>query len=278
MFQRLLLKNFKTEALLSTRTNILHRYRGVRSKSYVPGPCPLSELRNQSVAIGVCDESGARRKNAPWAFQLAVNRKDRSSKRTTEEANSTDVIDLASAAAAAPVVRTIGFQHITPEGIIFLTTSSSPDLHDEPASMVYFEGKYPPPPNEKCTQWRTEGIIRAADVELVSQTAPAGSMSQIIASANFKSKDCDGRQAMSDREAFIRETEVVRERLLSGERSSDDTENRTETDEASKPVRVYRFIPYRMEMLESGEIIWERFEWIRNSKGEWSAPKRLLPY
>lgn len=53
-------------------------------------------------------------------------------------------------------------------------------------------------------------------------------------------------------------------------------------EELSRFLYVGRLLPLRMELLISGEVIWERFEWANttsdSSDFRWSAPRRLLPY
>ena len=75
---------------------------------------------------------------------------------------------------------------------------------------------------------------------------------------------------MDDSKAFIQETEAIRERLAAKEVSY---------EEIDAAVAVYRLMPIRMELLESTDHIWDRFEWSRENRWkEWDPPKRLLPY
>ena len=81
----------------------------------------------------------------------------------------------------------------------------------------------------------------------------------------------------------MREVEQLNARL-EGRCGSEGEGEGVDDSEISEAVQVFRLRPHRMELLVSGEIIWERFEWRRLTpageevESDWGKPRRLLPY
>ena len=88
-----------------------------------------------------------------------------------------------------------------------------------------------------------------------------------MASAALK-KGSDKRIDLKDAETFKQVTAEMKKKLDSGSVS---------TQELGKAISVYKFIPLRMEMLESGHGIFARYEWSRKQV-KWAPPRRIVPY
>ena len=109
-------------------------------------------------------------------------------------------------------------------------------------------------------------------VEVALQTAPIGSLAQILVCAKFGTQG-GSRASCVDRDQLVNQVNLMQVRLGQGD---------IPLEEIDKAIAMYRIIPKRIELCRSGTI-WERFEW-RNIASEaekemqWSQPRRLLPY
>ena len=94
---------------------------------------PLTQLKEQSVALGACNEQGERCSDgstaAPWAMQIAY----------------------CAGEGKAPGLKTVGFQRVSDEGIDFMTAKHAQNLDGVAVSICYTAGTYPPEEGSKCS-------------------------------------------------------------------------------------------------------------------------------
>ena len=161
---------------------------------------PLTQLKEQSAALGACNEQGERSSDGstatPWAMQIAYSAGE----------------------GKAPALKTVGFQRVSEEGIDFMTAKHAQNLDGLAVSICYTAGAYPPEEGSKCSQWRIEGTCKAIDADQLC--AKPGSLAQVLSSAAWRQdKEADeaGRVVLDDAEGLAQQTEAIKERLANEE-------------------------------------------------------------
>ena len=157
---------------------------------------PLTQLKEQSAALGACNEQGERSSDGSWAMQIAYSAGE----------------------GKAPALKTVGFQRVSEEGIDFMTAKHAQNLDGLAVSICYTAGAYPPEEGSKCSQWRIEGTCKAIDADQLC--AKPGSLAQVLSSAAWRQdKEADeaGRVVLDDAEGLAQQTEAIKERLANDE-------------------------------------------------------------
>lgn len=161
---------------------------------------PLTQLKEQSAALGACNEQGERSSDGstatPWAMQIAYSAGE----------------------GKAPALKTVGFQRVSEEGIDFMTAKHAQNLDGLAVSICYTAGAYPPEEGSKCSQWRIEGTCKGIGADLMC--AKPGSLAQVLSSAAWRQdKEADeaGRVVLDDAEGLAQQTEAIKERLANEE-------------------------------------------------------------
>ena len=252
-------------------------------------PDPLFELQKACARRGIATKDGSRLNGAPWGFTLAELK-------TQEQVGKTTTTTTTNTTTIVPSVRTIGFQRITRDGMDWLTKipSSSDNLgvnEDErsrsalgPVAICYSHGTYPPPKGGSCEQWRAEGVPVQLDSALAWHTAPRASLAQMVASQRSwaNGRDRTVMKSDDDHHEFLNIVQQVFDDWNDPNQSLE-----KHFDELRSSVRLFRLVPSRLELLEtgSGQKMWSRIQWLRNeenskseSSSRWYPPERLLPY
>lgn len=218
---------------------------------------PLDVMKSFSQMRDLCDENGFRKGMVHWTFALAIND-----------------IHSESEKRKAPVLRTVNFQRVTPDGIDFIMKNRghSSDLlfaEDQYVSFLYTEGKYLP--GQTVQQWRAQGLCNPIRLKEVLQCAPTSTVVEMVASVRAN-KEGDAREDM-DLSHILELVQETRAELNKGDIS------KLELDEA---IRAWRFVPYKIERMVGGpnQPMWDRREWVREEDGDssWVEPKRLMPF
>ena len=135
-------------------------------QSVETGANPLTQLKQQSNALGCCNDAGERTTDGtcatPWAMQIAYSAGD----------------------GKPPTLKTVGFQRVTEDGVDFMTAKHATNLNGVPVSICYAAGQYPPESGSKCSQWRIEGICKAIDSS--NLCAKPSSFAQLLCSAAWR--------------------------------------------------------------------------------------------
>jgi hypothetical protein len=182
-----------------------------------------------------------------------------------------------------PSNKTVGFQTVSDRAVTFLCKRSAMPTQVDVA-LCYVEGSYPSGPGESaCRQWRIDGTaIAQPEVSSVLETAPVGSLAQILA-AGERGRSPLGEEVgdafhggeggwgllpSSEKESFVELVESYKRRLVAGE---------IEEEELARDVALYSLEPERVELCEEGAF-WNRTEWWKDEAGEWKDGLSLLPY
>jgi len=188
----------------------------------------------------------------------------------------------------APNLRTINIARINTDGILFttkLSQTSCPYANLNPVSFLYTVGKYKP--GETIEQWRAEGACAPMDLGIIIDKVPNYAVAETVASirlakekaaaaasaggnggsAEAVSKD---RTSMGSQAHFMEVVQRTKVELESGGISD---------EELASCLGAWRLEPSRMERMQGGpdQIMWDRWEWIRQGK-VWAKANHILPY
>lgn len=191
---------------------------------------------------------------------------------------------------AAPNLRTVGVQRLSPEGIDFVmkkgcATSDILAL-EQPLAVLFSQGKYAP--GESAEQWRGEGHCEKIALDEVLHCLPHYTITGMLVSKRIEMESLElGENAHDfsvDRMALLNKshvTEIAQKTRLELEN------NQLSTRELEESIQTFRFHPERLERLRGSpdSVLWDRWEWSRSAPGDqakvnlaWKEPKHLLPH
>lgn len=179
---------------------------------------PLIELQTRSFIRGVCNKEGFRLSGAPWAFQYAENTNQK-----------------------FPVIKTLGFQRISEEGVTFIVRNKT-NQSQKIVSICYVEGIYPPLEDKFCEQWRMEGLAEKMPTKTALETAPPGSLAQIIAVSRWgQSHETRDMTKLNEdqKEKFV----ILVRKIL-----TELKEKRIKDEEVDTCVAMFKLFPSRVEL------------------------------
>ncbi|CAB9527171.1 expressed unknown protein [Seminavis robusta] len=258
-----------TAALLPRRTLA----KALTARAFVtksPGPDPLEVLRKECVNRRLCTVEGYRAPGVHWVFSVAMTPRDSD---------------------AAPNLRTIGIQRVSPAGIDFVMKkgckTATAIAEEHPLAILYSQGKYAP--GQSAEQWRGEGVCKSLPLQELLDVLPHYTLTGMLVSKRIEKEaleaDDDSRGDVSvDRLALMNRSHVTE---LTQKTRLELENNEVSEEELEKSIQAFRFLPDRLERMHGGpdSILWERWEWLRSASAAesegaipWNDPMHLLPH
>jgi hypothetical protein len=139
-----------------------------------PGPDPLEVLRKECVNRKLCTVDGYRSPGVHWVFSVAM-------------ANPPEL------GLAAPNLRTLGIQRVSPRGIDFVMKKGCKTAgvleQEQPLAVLYTQGKYVP--GQAAEQWRGEGVCQAIPLEEIIGVLPHYTLTGMLVSKRMEEENIE---------------------------------------------------------------------------------------